>query len=121
MPFGQLCLVELGSIGVHVAFIAANYVIIRFVVRLNRPDYKAALICGSQKTLPVAITVIEYFDPRIFGDHGLMAIPAILGHLSQIFFDSFVVMRMNHNDEKRAAQEGDAAVSEKVLRSSPRS
>ena len=50
-----------------------------------------------------AVTVISYFPEQL---QSLMVVPCILGHLSQIFIDSFVVMRLNNTDEKRAAKEG---------------
>lgn len=100
--FGNLCLALVGAIGVHIVFLITNHVLARYVLRLKRPDYKACLICGSQKTLPVAITVISYF-PLTF-DHGLMAVPCILGHLSQLFIDSALVLRLVSADEKREAR-----------------
>lgn len=55
--------------------------------------YKAVLIVTSQKTLPVAITVISFLDPEQVGSPGLVSIPPILSHLTQIIIDSVLVAR----------------------------
>ena len=38
---------------------------------------------GSQKTLPMAMTVLSFFPPEL-GEPGLIAIPCILSHLTQL-------------------------------------
>eukprot|EP00958_Prasinococcus_capsulatus_P013046 scaffold1318_cov388-Prasinococcus_capsulatus_cf.AAC.67 len=55
--------------------------------------YKAVLLVTSQKTLPVAITVISFLDPDEVGSPGLVSIPPILCHLTQIVIDSVIVAR----------------------------
>ena len=119
--FGNLCLATLGAIGVHVVYLILNHSLGKYVVRLQRPDYKACLICGSQKTLPVAVTVISYFPKdlasiAVFGDPALMAVPCIVGHLSQLFIDSFLVLRMNSYDEKVAAKNAELGIVDSMVR-----
>ena len=47
---------------------------------------------GSQKTLPMAMTVLSFFPPSL-GEPGLIALPCIVSHLLQIFADAFLVAR----------------------------
>lgn len=49
------------------------------------------VIVGSQKTLPIAITVIGFIGS--VGEEGLMAIPCIVAHTCQIFIDGYLSMR----------------------------
>jgi sodium/bile acid cotransporter 7 len=44
----------------------------------------------SSKTLPLALTILTILPPAI-GEKGLIALPCILGHFSQIVIDSFIV------------------------------
>jgi len=45
---------------------------------------------ASSKTLPLALTILTILPPGL-GDKGLIALPCILGHFSQIVMDSFFV------------------------------
>ena len=45
----------------------------------------------SQKTLPVSVTVISFLGS--VGEVGLMTIPCIIGHLSQLFIDAYISSR----------------------------
>ncbi|CAM9368229.1 unnamed protein product, partial [Heterosigma akashiwo] len=47
-------------------------------------EYRATLIMASQKTLPFAVSVISFLDESV-GEAGLITIPCILMHLSQLF------------------------------------
>lgn len=52
----------------------------------------------SQKTLPVSITVISFLES--VGEEGLMAIPCIVGHMSQLFIDAYISSRWASEKEK---------------------
>merc|ERR1712147_503131 len=54
-------------------------------VRLNWPEHMAVWVCTSEKTLPIAITVLSFLPEEQVGRHGLVAIPCIVSHLAQIF------------------------------------
>jgi len=62
-------------------------------IRLEQPEWKAVLILSSQKSVAVAVTVISYLDPDQVGDLGLITVPCIAGHISQLFIDAFIVSR----------------------------
>jgi len=61
-------------------------------LKLPAAGYRAAVMLSSQKTLPVAVTVLSYL-PRSYGVGGLATIPCVVGHMSQLFIDSAVASR----------------------------
>eukprot|EP00192_Tetraselmis_astigmatica_P006473 CAMPEP_0117687150 /NCGR_PEP_ID=MMETSP0804-20121206/22956_1 /TAXON_ID=1074897 /ORGANISM="Tetraselmis astigmatica, Strain CCMP880" /LENGTH=440 /DNA_ID=CAMNT_0005499143 /DNA_START=94 /DNA_END=1416 /DNA_ORIENTATION=- len=77
------------GIALHVAFLAFNAVAV-WALALPKAERKAVHILASQKTLPVAVTVLSFLPPSL-GDAGLLTIPCIIGHLSQLFIDAFLV------------------------------
>ena len=54
---------------------------------LRRAERSAVVIASSQKTLPVAMTVLLSLPPS-FGDPGLTAIPVVVAHFVQIIIDA---------------------------------
>ena len=70
-------------------------------------ERRAVLLMTSQKTLPVAVTVISYLDEARWGGHGLIAIPCIVGHVSQLFIDAFIAGKW-----AAASAKADAAAAE---------
>ena len=52
---------------------------------------RACILVGSQKTLPIAVTVLNGLAPQIGGAVGLAVIPCVISHLAQIVLDSFMV------------------------------
>jgi sodium/bile acid cotransporter 7 len=73
---------------------------------------KAIVILGSQKTLPVAMAVLAYL-PEELGEKGTIAVPCILGHLTQLLVDSYVATKwseieeLKDGDSKEGAPEAD--------------
>ena len=115
-PFGQICLLILAGIMVHVVYLIVNYVLAHYVVRIKGADLRAVLIMSSQKTLPVSVTIISYF-PASLGAKGLLVVPCIVGHVSQLFMDAFIASRMASRDEPRSqAAEGASGAHGKVRR-----
>ena len=49
------------------------------------------MLVGSQKTLPIAVTVLNSLAPQLPGPVGLAVLPCVVSHLSQIVIDSFLV------------------------------
>jgi sodium/bile acid cotransporter 7 len=60
-------------------------------------ERKAVIILASQKTLPVAVTVISFLDGESLGgrvlDVGIVVIPCILCHLCQLLIDGLFVSK----------------------------
>ena len=72
----------------HLIYLVFNAAIIKVlshpVVDLPLVDGIAVLIMSSQKSAPVAVTIISYLTTDI-KQQGLFAIPAIVGQIAQIF------------------------------------
>lgn len=52
---------------------------------------------ASQKTLPVSVVVIGFLDD--LGEEGLMTIPCIVAHMSQLFIDAYIASRWANDVE----------------------
>lgn len=71
--FTAVLLVVVLSAGLHVVLLALNAVVVsRYVLRLPFREAVAVLIMSSQKSAPVAVTVISYLTPNLT-QQGLMA------------------------------------------------
>lgn len=86
--FTSLAVVVLGGMLVHLLYLLLNYGASR-VLRLPSEVRRAVVLVASQKTLPVAMTVLAFL-PLPGEVRGLVAIPCVILHLGQIFFDAFV-------------------------------
>ena len=49
------------------------------------------VLVGSQKTLPIAVTVLNQMAAFVDGPLGLAIIPCVVAHLSQVLVDSLLV------------------------------
>ena len=54
-------------------------------------ERRAVVLVGSQKTLPIAVTVLGQLAAVLPGPMGIAVIPCVVSHLSQILMDSFLV------------------------------
>lgn len=54
---------------------------------------RAVVLVGSQKTLPIAVTVLNQLSAKLSGPIGLAVVPCVVAHLSQILIDSVLVSR----------------------------
>jgi sodium/bile acid cotransporter 7 len=52
---------------------------------------RAVFLLGSQKTLPVSLAIIAGLPEGTVGNLGLVTLPCIFGHLSQLAMDAFLV------------------------------
>jgi len=84
---GMVFIVIFAGIMTHVVFLALNYAATG-ALRISGPERVAVVIMSSQKTLPVAMTIISYLDESVFGAPGLIAIPCIICHVTQLFMDA---------------------------------
>lgn len=99
------------AICLHVFFLCAiNAITKPFPKSIPLDMRKAIVILGSQKTLPVSMAVLAYL-PEELGEKGTIAVPCILGHLSQLLIDSYVatkwadVEELKDTDSKEGAPE----------------
>ena len=112
-PFGQICLLMLAGIAIHVVYLAINCTAGK-LLQLPLRDFKAVLFMASQKTLPISIAVISLLPEAKFGSQGLLTIPCIIGHLSQLFIDAFLASQMAAAEEERQENKKELASSQQV-------
>ncbi|XP_062500686.1 uncharacterized protein LOC134177925, partial [Corticium candelabrum] len=89
------------AVALHFSFLLINTVA-SFLLILSKEARKAIIILASQKTLPIALSVLAYL-PASVGDEGLLTIPVIISHMSQIIADAFIVslwLRYESNKHK---------------------
>ncbi|GIL70758.1 hypothetical protein Vretimale_3844 [Volvox reticuliferus] len=72
------------SAAVHVFYLIVNHIIVKFIFHPPLIEHVSVVIMASQKSAPVAVTVISYVT-SIPAQQGLLAIPSVVGQLSQIF------------------------------------
>ena len=91
VAWGSLFVLILAGLLIHILYLVINDGISR-LLRLPLLARKAVVLLASQKTLPVAMTVLAFLpiDAQL---KGLVAIPCITFHLSQIFLDAVLATR----------------------------
>ena len=61
---------------------------------------RALILVASQKTLPIAVTVLTQLAAHVQGPIGLAVVPCVAAHLSQILIDSVLVSQWTLRDKK---------------------
>ena len=88
LPVGNIFLLVLCAILLHLFYLAFN-TLMTAPLQLAVKERKAVIILTSQKTLPVAVTVISYLDDT--WQLGIIVIPVVICHLTQLLIDSLFV------------------------------
>ena len=84
---GDVFIVIAAAAVLHLLMLAAMHVVVAYGLRLQPRERVAVVIMSAQKSAPVAVTVITYVT-RSAVQQGLLAIPALVGQLTQIFIGS---------------------------------
>ena len=66
---------------------------------------RALVLVGSQKTLPIAVTVLNQLSTTLSGPVGLAVVPCVVAHLSQILVDSVLASRWLKADASMQTQQ----------------
>jgi len=97
------------AVAVHVVYLVTNAGALA-ALRVGGRDAekargvrRAVILVASQKTLPIAITVLQRMGAYLGESAGLSVIPCISAHLAQIIVDSFLVSHWNRQDALRAS------------------
>lgn len=98
-PGGSIVLAILAMVILHFVWLGQNHLVCKHALKLPKREYRADVLLASQKTLPVAVTILSFL-PDELGDKGLMVIPPIVGHMSQLFIDAWIVSRWVAADER---------------------
>jgi len=104
IAIGHIFLALVAGVVIHCVFLLLNAALLSIpIFELDLREYRAVMIMASQKTLPVAVTVIGFL-PDSAGEQGLMVIPCIISHMSQIFMDAYIVsVWISSDDTEKAA------------------
>ena len=78
------------AILLHIAYLIFNSTAAT-LLRLESEEWIAVVLLTSQKTLPVTISVLSFLPESEVGEQGLLAVPPIIGHISQLIIDSVLV------------------------------
>lgn len=89
----QLALVIFAALAAMRALNIACVHLFRFGSRQPDPDAikRAVVLAGSQKTLPISVTVLLQLADATGLDAGLATLPCVFAHLSQVLIDSVLV------------------------------
>ncbi len=98
IALSSLLILVVSGLAIHVFFLLLNDGAAR-LLKLALPLRKAMVLLASQKTLPVAMTVLAFLPEESVSAElkGLIAIPCITFHLGQIFLDAFIATRWAAN------------------------
>lgn len=98
----------LTSIAIHLFYLCINFVSAQWLLRLALPEKTAVVLVCSQKTLPVAITILEFLPTDAIGSPGLVTIPVVVSHLMQILIDAAIASRVAVMVTKQEQAEAEA-------------
>jgi len=84
----EMVLLVVAGLAIHVLYLLLNTGAVK-LLPIKWAEGKAVVLLASQKTLPVAMTVLAFL-PVPDEAKGLIAIPCITFHLGQIFLDAFL-------------------------------
>lgn len=89
---GTLLLVMAGAFGIHGALLLLCWVS-RYIYRPEHDEWLALLFTASQKTLPIALGVLELIGQSV----GVAMVACIIFHFLMLFIDSMIASRMARN------------------------
>jgi len=94
LAISSLGLIAISGVVIHVLYLLLNNAAAR-LLGLTLAARKAVVIVASQKTLPVAMTVLAVIPESTLSSQikGVVAIPCITFHLTQIIIDAIVATK----------------------------
>lgn len=120
LPLASVACLLVCSLLLHGVMFAFNSMVVR-LLRLGGADdssrhiRRAVILCASQKTLPVAVTILHQLSGVLGGAVGLAVIPCVVSHMAQIVMDSMIVSQWVKQD---AAVEAGVVQLEDIVRAS---
>ena len=94
VALGSLLVLITAGLAIHILYLGLNAAVCGSL-GVEAAARKAVVLLASQKTLPVAMTVLALIPEEVLASDvkGLVAIPCITFHLGQIFIDAVVATR----------------------------
>ena len=95
----HLLLLIVSGLSIHILYLVLNAGVCS-LLRLPEPARRAVVLMASQKTLPVAMTVLAFLPDSAVSTQtkGLLAIPCITFHLGQIALDAVIATRWGNRE-----------------------
>lgn len=97
IPFEFLALCIACALLLHCAFWLVNLLVFVIPGVTDVHHRRGVFLLASQKTLPVSLAILAGLPESSFGEAGLVALPCIFGHFSQLIADSFLVKYWNNH------------------------
>lgn len=97
------------GMAIHVMYLTVNTLAVNGLELGGRDPVESAkirrpvILVASQKTLPVAVTLLSGMTDVLGDLVGLAVVPCVFSHLGQIVLDSFLVSGWLADDRKRAS------------------
>lgn len=91
-PAKDILVTCLLAILVHIVYRLAAYFLAESQ-KFPGPEWVALVLMCSQKSLPVCVSVLEALPQGISKDKGILIVPCILSHFSQLMIDGFLADR----------------------------
>ncbi|CAE7859850.1 BASS4 [Symbiodinium microadriaticum] len=87
--------------GIHLVYRVVGYFSATAAV-LEPREWVTVVLMSSQKSLPVCVSVMSALPPVLRANSGLMIVPCIMAHASQLIIDSILAVRWEVKEEKQA-------------------
>jgi len=91
IDLNELLVLIMAGMSIHVIYLILNTGVVK-LLSIKWKEGKAVILLSSQKTIPVAMTVLA-FIPVAEETKGLIAIPCITFHFAQIIIDALLATR----------------------------
>ncbi|CAE7514646.1 BASS4 [Symbiodinium pilosum] len=88
--------------GIHLVYRVLGY-FSATAAKLEPREWVTVVLMSSQKSLPVCVSVMSALPATLRANSGLMIVPCIMAHASQLIIDSILAVRWEVKDEKQAA------------------
>ena len=102
------------GIFLHFVFLIITYTTSLKCFNFSLANRKAVVILGSQKTLPVALSVISFL-PLALGSHGIISLPCIIAHFCQIVMDGVVAAKWAEYVDEDTNERGSEMIEEGLV------
>lgn len=113
-------IVEVIALGIalHLVYLGLNSAAAVGPLGLAAPEMRAVTIMCSQKTLPVAVAVIDFLpdnenDDGYLGEPGIMVVSCIIAHFVQIVIDAVLASYWSHRGGSLDKGEGTAVFADR--------
>ncbi|CAK9005482.1 unnamed protein product [Durusdinium trenchii] len=87
--------------GIHLVYRVVGYFSATAAV-LEPREWVTVVLMSSQKSLPVCVSVLSALPEDLRRNSGLMIVPCIMAHASQLIIDSILAVRWEVQEEKKA-------------------